>query len=121
MRAKSSITLTPPLCRIERASQLRMSVAPCFALAPCLQRVRPAVSSPPSARCLQTQRSDVSSAHVEGCRQKLIRLDEQRADLAKCLDQLLGECARGEGRFKVYRQFKMYNDPQYRRDAGSKG
>lgn len=61
---------------------------------------------------LQTERTDVDSAHVESCRQKLGRLNEQRADLASCLDRLLSECARGESRFKVYRQFKMYNDPK---------
>ena len=60
---------------------------------------------------LQTQRSDVSSSHVENCVLKLRRLEEQRADLAACLDRLLAECARGESYFKVYRQFKMYNDP----------
>jgi hypothetical protein len=36
---------------------------------------------------------------------------QQRRDLAGCLDRLLAECARGESYFKVYRQFKMYNDP----------
>jgi Protein of unknown function (DUF4254) len=61
---------------------------------------------------LQTLRSDVDRAHVESCRQKLERLDEQRADLAGCLDRLLAECASGASRFKVYRQFKMYNDPK---------
>ena len=60
---------------------------------------------------LQTQRSDVASAHVESCVVKLGRLTEQRADLAACLDRLLAECARGESHFKIYRQFKMYNDP----------
>ena len=60
---------------------------------------------------LQTQRGDVDRAHVENCVLKLNRLNEQRADLAACLDRLLAECARGESRFKVYRQFKMYNDP----------
>jgi hypothetical protein len=60
---------------------------------------------------LQTQRSDVDSAHIETCRLKLNRLQEQRTDLAACLDRLLDECARGESYFKVYRQFKMYNDP----------
>jgi len=60
---------------------------------------------------LQTQRSDVASAHVENCRQKLNRLDDQRGDLAACLDRLFAECASGESYFKVYRQFKMYNDP----------
>jgi hypothetical protein len=60
---------------------------------------------------LQTERSDASSAHVEACRAKLARLIEQRADLARCLDELLADCAAGRARFKVYRQFKMYNDP----------
>ena len=59
---------------------------------------------------LQTQRTGVDSAHIENCRSKLIRLNEQRTDLASCLDRLLAECARGEACFKVYRQFKMYND-----------
>jgi hypothetical protein len=61
---------------------------------------------------LQTLRTDVDRAHVEECTHKLNRLNEQRADLAACLDRLLAECARGESRFKIYRQFKMYNDPK---------
>ena len=60
---------------------------------------------------LQTLRSDVDEAHRESCRLKLARLNEQRTDLASCLDRLLAECTRGESTFKVYRQFKMYNDP----------
>ena len=60
---------------------------------------------------LQTLRSDVGRAHVDECQAKLNRLTEQRADLAACLDQLLADVGRGEARFKVYRQFKMYNDP----------
>jgi hypothetical protein len=61
---------------------------------------------------LQTLRTDVDREHVETCRAKLARLAEQRADLAGCLDALLAECVRGETYFKVYRQFKMYNDPR---------
>jgi hypothetical protein len=60
---------------------------------------------------LQTQRSDVGRSHVENCLAKLNRLNEQRTDLAACLERLLAECASGRSRFKVYRQFKMYNDP----------
>lgn len=60
---------------------------------------------------LQTLRTDVAGAHMENCLLKLDRLNEQRTDLASCLDRLLAEAARGEARFKVYRQFKMYNDP----------
>jgi hypothetical protein len=61
---------------------------------------------------LQTKRTDVERAHIESCEEKLARLLEQRTDLAECLDRLLAEAARGESYFKVYRQFKMYNDPK---------
>ena len=59
----------------------------------------------------QTERTDAGPAHVEACRAKLATLREQRADLQRCLDRLLAEAARGETYFKVYRQYKMYNDP----------
>lgn len=60
---------------------------------------------------LQTQRSDVGQSHIDACLQKLQRLIEQRADLQSCLDSLLGAAERGKAHFKIYRQFKMYNDP----------
>ena len=60
---------------------------------------------------MQAERKDVDRAHVERCLEKLARLNEQRTDLAACLDRLLADCVRGSSRFKVYRQFKMYNDP----------
>jgi hypothetical protein len=60
---------------------------------------------------LQLQRTDVDAAHIESCAQKRTRLCEQRDDLAGCLDNLLAECQSGRGYYKIYRQFKMYNDP----------
>ncbi|HLS84684.1 MAG TPA: DUF4254 domain-containing protein [Burkholderiales bacterium] len=60
----------------------------------------------------QAERADADEAHREACRGKLARLVEQREDLAGCLDRLLAEAAKGESHFKVYRQFKMYNDPR---------
>ena len=60
---------------------------------------------------LQTLRKDVDRAHIETCEAKLARLVEQRSDLGAALDRLVTEAARGEAYFKVYRQFKMYNDP----------
>jgi hypothetical protein len=38
-------------------------------------------------------------------------LEEQRDDLAGCLDALWQETLGGTRRFKLYRQLKMYNDP----------
>lgn len=60
---------------------------------------------------LQTQRTDADATHRETCTQKVIRLQEQRGDLAQCFDRLLKASREGSAYFKVYRQFKMYNDP----------
>ncbi len=59
----------------------------------------------------QTERTDATPEHVATCRQKLARLAEQRGDLQGCLAALLADCVAGRAHFKVYRQFKMYNDP----------
>ena len=59
----------------------------------------------------QTQRADVDEAHVRASGAKLAQLLQQRRDLAACLDTLLAEVTTGRACFKVYRQFKMYNDP----------
>jgi hypothetical protein len=62
----------------------------------------------------QLGRADADADHRAACAAKLDRLKEQREDLRRCLDGLLADCARGTAWFKVYRQFKMYNDPRYR-------
>ena len=41
------------------------------------------------------------------------RLQQQRADLGDCLEGLLADTQAGRAYFKVYRQFKMYNDPRF--------
>jgi len=60
---------------------------------------------------LQTLRNDADKAHIAACSAKLVQLETQRRDLAGCLDRLLAEARAGIAYFKVYRQFKMYNDP----------
>ncbi len=60
----------------------------------------------------QTQRSDVDDAHRQACGERLQRLIQQRADLGACFDELLADARTGRAYFKVYRQFKMYNDPR---------
>ncbi len=51
------------------------------------------------------------AGHAERNRDRLSILDEQRRDLAGCLEQLWAETLAGTRRFKLYRQLKMYNDP----------
>ena len=59
----------------------------------------------------QTERRDASAAHVAACHEKLARLALQRDDLARCFDALLTCAAQGRAFWRIYRQFKMYNDP----------
>ena len=65
------------------------------------------------AMTAQTVRADVDESHRVATRQKLQRLHEQRNDLGACLDELLADSRVGRAYFKVYRQFKMYNDPRF--------
>lgn len=60
---------------------------------------------------LQTRRTDATHEHVAACSEKLDRLTLQRDDLARCYDVLLREAADGRAFWRIYRQFKMYNDP----------
>jgi hypothetical protein len=61
----------------------------------------------------QAERVDVDDTHRAASRGKLERLMQQRSDLAGCLAALLEDATAGRAYFKVYRQFKMYNDPRY--------
>ena len=60
----------------------------------------------------QTQRIDADAAHIAKCQAKLGVLLEQRVDLTVAIDQLLDDIAAGRKYMKVYRQMKMYNDPE---------
>ena len=59
----------------------------------------------------EAERRDATADHVGRNLERLAVLEEQRADLAGCLDALWREIADGTRRFKLYRQLKMYNDP----------
>ncbi|MBC7188530.1 MAG: DUF4254 domain-containing protein [Calditrichaeota bacterium] len=59
----------------------------------------------------QARREDVGPGHRAACEARLVVLREQRDDLVACLERLLIELLAGEKRLKLYRQFKMYNDP----------
>jgi hypothetical protein len=60
---------------------------------------------------LQTIRTDVTEDHITLCNNKLLKLIEQRFDLGVCLENLLSQFSSGLSYYKIYRQFKMYNDP----------
>ncbi|MFP5250016.1 MAG: DUF4254 domain-containing protein [Acidobacteriota bacterium] len=59
----------------------------------------------------QAERGEAPAGHAERNLKRLAILEEQRADLAECLDSLWRETLEGTRRFKIYRQLKMYNDP----------
>jgi hypothetical protein len=59
----------------------------------------------------EAARADATADHVARCREKVARLALQRDDLARCLDTLLARASEGRAFWRVYRQFKMYNDP----------
>ena len=59
----------------------------------------------------EAERVDAPPGHAERNRERLAILEEQRDDLAGCLDTLWRETLGGTRRFKLYRQLKMYNDP----------
>ena len=57
-------------------------------------------------------RTDVSDAHKSQCQTKLNVLLEQKKDLSMAIDQLLTDFEAGKKVMKVYKQMKMYNDPE---------
>ncbi|WP_313367234.1 DUF4254 domain-containing protein [Sphingobacterium mizutaii] len=59
----------------------------------------------------ETKRMDVSKAHQDACQLKLDVLLEQRKDLSQSIDELLADIEAGKKYMKVYKQMKMYNDP----------
>jgi hypothetical protein len=61
----------------------------------------------------QTMRTDADATHLEASQRKLTQLQLQRQDLMGCLDALVADARAGHAYFKVYRQFKMYNDARY--------
>ena len=59
----------------------------------------------------QTIRKDVSEDHIRMAKAKLAVLMEQKLDMQLAFDELIEDIGSGRRRFKVYRQMKMYNDP----------
>ena len=60
----------------------------------------------------EAHRTSATEDHRLRNAERLLLLEEQRGDLAGCLDALWAEVLGGTRRFKLYRQLKMYNDPE---------
>jgi cell division protein FtsB len=59
----------------------------------------------------QAARRDVDQQHREKVEARLAIIHEQHRDLSESLVELVDDLFAGRKRLKVYRQFKMYNDP----------
>lgn len=67
----------------------------------------------------QIDRPNIAEELRELCRQRLGVMRQQRDDLKAELEGLKTEWAAGRWIPKVYRQFKMYNDPRFQMKRGS--
>ena len=59
----------------------------------------------------EVDRKDSSTEHLAQCKTKLSILLEQQIDLSSAINQLLDDISTGDKKMKVYKQMKMYNDP----------
>ncbi len=59
---------------------------------------------------VESSRISASSDHRMKCLEKLLILNEQKADLCLAINQLIQDISMGSKIMKVYRQMKMYND-----------
>lgn len=60
---------------------------------------------------LQVTRQEVDDNHRLMCDKKLQTIQTQHAQLTTCLQNLIDEIIRKTRTFRIYHQFKMYNDP----------
>jgi hypothetical protein len=60
----------------------------------------------------ETIRENVGEAQLNKNNQKLAILLQQQSDLSLAIDELLEDIEKGDKYMKVYRQMKMYNDPE---------
>ncbi len=62
----------------------------------------------------QLQRADAAPEHKAACASRLEVMGVQIKDLEEELTKLVSDVAAGRVKLKIYRQYKMYNDPRYR-------
>lgn len=59
----------------------------------------------------EAERTDTTPEHRAECQKKLNVLLEQRVDLSTAIEELIDDIESGNKYMKVYKQMKMYNDP----------
>ncbi|MDP1816571.1 MAG: DUF4254 domain-containing protein [Leadbetterella sp.] len=59
----------------------------------------------------QLERNDADETHINSVKHKLMILEIQEKDLEKCYDELIEDLGTGQKYMKLYKQMKMYNDP----------
>lgn len=59
----------------------------------------------------ETLRTDIKPEKKAECEKKLSVLLEQKQDLSTAIEQLISDIEAGKKYMKVYKQMKMYNDP----------
>ena len=62
----------------------------------------------------QSARSDAAESHREFCLERTGILRRQKEDLVEELSALFHSWHTGRWKPKIYRQFKMYNDPAFK-------
>lgn len=60
---------------------------------------------------VEAERNDSSAEHRAKCAEKFELICKQINDLAEAYNSLIHEIENGRRRYAMYRQFKMYNDP----------
>jgi hypothetical protein len=60
----------------------------------------------------EAERESATEEHRNRCREKLLKIEGQMGDLMQAYDYFIHEMELGKRTFKIYRQFKMYNDPE---------
>ena len=60
----------------------------------------------------EAHRESATQQHRDRNLSRLAILTQQRSDLALCLQELWADILGGRRRFRLYRQMKMYNDPE---------
>lgn len=61
---------------------------------------------------IESTRSEASTTHRLACQNKLSILKAQQSDLSKSIDELFTDIEAGHKKMQVYKQMKMYNDPE---------